>query len=86
MTLTDVNRPVADTALPFNVPFLVGLGAAAILFTGPGSYALDARILGKTRWSARTALGLLILAVAVAIFTWITLLGTNPIHFTAPTS
>jgi hypothetical protein len=30
------------------------------------------------------ALGLLLLAIAAALLTWILLDGTNPIHFTTP--
>ena len=71
---------------PFNVPFLIALGAATLLFTGAGAYSVDARLFGRTVWSARIAVGLLILAIAAAILTWILLNGTNPIHFTAPTS
>jgi uncharacterized membrane protein YphA (DoxX/SURF4 family) len=69
---------------PFNVPFLVAVGAAALLFTGAGSYSVDARIFGRWRFSPRVAMGLPILAVAAALLTWILLNGTNPIHFTAP--
>ncbi len=32
---------------PFNVPFLIAVGAAALLFTGAGSYSLDAKIFGR---------------------------------------
>jgi putative oxidoreductase len=71
---------------PFNVPFLLAIGATALLFIGAGVYSVDAKVLGRTRWPARIALGLLILAIAAAILTWILLNGTNPIHFTAPTS
>jgi uncharacterized membrane protein YphA (DoxX/SURF4 family) len=69
---------------PFNVPFLIAIGAAALLFTGAGSYSIDARIFGRWRFGARVATGLLILAIAAAVLTWILLNGTNPIHFTAP--
>jgi putative oxidoreductase len=69
---------------PFNVPFLVAVGAAALLFTGAGSYSVDARIFGRWRFDVRVALGLLILAIAAALLTWILLNGANPIHFTAP--
>jgi putative oxidoreductase len=69
---------------PFNVPFLLAVGAAALLFTGAGLYSVDARILGHTRVNLRIAVGLLVVAVAVALLTWILLNGTNPIHFTAP--
>jgi putative oxidoreductase len=71
---------------PFNVPFLLALGAAAILFAGPGAYSVDSKIVGRTQWSMKIAVGLLVLAFAVAILTWVALLGTNPIHFSAPTS
>ena len=69
---------------PFNVPFLIAVGATALLFTGAGSYSVDARIFGRWRLSAQVAMGLLILAIAAALLTWILLNGTNPIHFTAP--
>jgi putative oxidoreductase len=69
---------------PFNVPFLVAVGAAALLFTGAGSYSVDATIFGRWRFSPRVAMGLLVLAIAAALLTWILLNGTNPIHLTAP--
>src|SRR5882757_9423244 len=56
---------------PFNVPFIIAVGAAALLFTGAGSYSVDARIFGRWRLSARVAMGLLILAIAAALLTWI---------------
>jgi uncharacterized membrane protein YphA (DoxX/SURF4 family) len=71
---------------PFNVPFLLAIGATALLFVGAGAYSVDARLFGKTTWPPRIAVGLLILAIAAAILTWIALNGTNPIHFSAPTS
>jgi putative oxidoreductase len=71
---------------PFNAPFLIGLGATALLFTGAGAYSIDAKVFGRTGWSARIAVGLLVLAVAAAVGTWMAMNGTNPIHFTAPTS
>lgn len=71
---------------PFNVPFLLAIGATALLFVGAGAYSADARVFGRTTWSPRIAVGLLTLAIAAAIFTWILLNGTNPIHFSAPTS
>lgn len=71
---------------PFNAPFLIGIGATALLFIGAGTYSVDARVLGRTAWPTRIAVGLLIVAIAAAILTWIALNGTNPIHFTAPTS
>jgi uncharacterized membrane protein YphA (DoxX/SURF4 family) len=71
---------------PFNVPFLVAVGAAALLFAGAGGYSVDARVLGRTQWPSRVLGGLLVVAIAAAVLTWIALNGTNPIHFTAPTS
>jgi uncharacterized membrane protein YphA (DoxX/SURF4 family) len=69
---------------PFNVPFLLAVGAAALLFTEAGSYSLDARMFGRPRVPTRIAVGLLVVAVAAALLTWILLNGSNPIHFTAP--
>ncbi|MDT5007282.1 MAG: putative oxidoreductase [Mycobacterium sp.] len=69
---------------PFNVPFLLFLGATTLLLTGAGAYSVDARVLGRPRWSPRIAVGLLGLAFAVAILTWIVLNGTNPIHLSSP--
>ncbi|MGV0873278.1 DoxX family protein [Mycolicibacterium sp. XJ879] len=69
---------------PFNVPFLIGIGTTALLFAGAGAYSVDARVLGRTTWSPRIAVGLLVAAFAAAILTWVALNGTNPIHFTAP--
>src|SRR4051812_27077911 len=69
---------------PFNVPFLLFLGATTLLFTGAGAYSVDARVFGRPLWSPRIAVGLLGLAFAVAILTWIVLNGTNPIHFSSP--
>ena len=69
---------------PFNAPFLIGIGATALLFTGAGAYSLDAKVLGRTVWRTRIAVGLLVAAFAAAILTWVALLGTDPIHFTAP--
>jgi uncharacterized membrane protein YphA (DoxX/SURF4 family) len=70
---------------PFNVPFLLFVGGATLLFTGAGEYSADAKMLGRRGWSMKIALGLLVLAFAVAILTWIVLNGTNPIHFSSPT-
>jgi putative oxidoreductase len=69
---------------PFNTPFLIAVGATALLFTGAGGYSVDARIFGRSRIGVRVAVGLLILAIAAAMLTWILLNGVNPIHFTAP--
>ena len=71
---------------PFNVPFMVAIGATALLFAGAGNYSVDARVLGRTMWQTRLLVGLLIVAIAAAILTWVALNGTNPIHFSAPTS
>jgi uncharacterized membrane protein YphA (DoxX/SURF4 family) len=69
---------------PFPHPFVMALGAAALLFTGAGALSLDARLWGRARWPASLAVGLLILALVVAVITWLTLNGTNPIHFSKP--
>jgi len=69
---------------PFNAPFLIAVGASALLFTGAGRFSVDARIVGRTQFNVRVAVGLLVLAVAAALLTWILLNGANPIHFTAP--
>lgn len=69
---------------PFNVPFLMGLGGAALLFAGAGAYSVDSRLLARLYWSPRVKLALLGLALVAAIVTWVALYGVNPIHFTAP--
>lgn len=69
---------------PFNVPFLLAIGAAALLFTGAGAYSIDARVFGRWRFGNRVAVGLLMIAIAAALLTWMVLNGSNPIHFTAP--
>jgi uncharacterized membrane protein YphA (DoxX/SURF4 family) len=69
---------------PFNAPFMFAVGATALLFTGAGAYSVDARVFGRTGWQTRIAVGLLVVAVAAAVLTWMLLNGTNPIHFTAP--
>jgi hypothetical protein len=71
---------------PFNVPFLIAVGAAALLFAGAGSYSVYAKIFGKSRVGVRVAVGLPIVAVAAALLTSTLLNGTNPIHFTEPTA
>ncbi len=68
---------------PFNVPFLIAVGAAALLLTGAGGYSVDARIFGRSRFGVRIAVAALVLAIAAALLTWILLNGANPIHFTA---
>ncbi|MBP1816721.1 hypothetical protein [Mycobacterium sp. OAE908] len=47
-------------------------------------YFVDARILGRTRFDARVAVSLLVVAVTAALLTWILLNGTNSIRFMAP--
>ena len=69
---------------PFNVPFLIGLGGAALLFTGAGAYSVDGRLLARITWSKGLKLGLLGLAFVAAVVTWMALYGVNPIHFSAP--
>jgi putative oxidoreductase len=69
---------------PFNVPFVIAVGAAALMFTGAGAYSVDAKVFGSWRFGIRIAVGLLVVAIAAALLTWILLNGTNPIHFTAP--
>lgn len=66
---------------PFNVPFLLAVGAAALLFAGAGGYSIDARIAARVRWTTQIAVILLVVAVATAVVTWLTLNGSNPIHF-----
>lgn len=69
---------------PFNLPFMLALGAVTLLFTGAGGLSLDARLFGRPRWPAAIAVGLLVLAIVAAIVTWIVLNGTNPINFGRP--
>lgn len=69
---------------PFNVPFLLGLGAATLIFTGAGRYSVDHRMLSRIVWSTRVRVALVALAFVVAVLTWVALYGVNPIHFTAP--
>ena len=59
-------------------------GGIGLLLTGAGAYSVDARVFGRTRIGPLIATGLLILAIAAALLTWVALNGTNPIHFTAP--
>lgn len=70
---------------PFNVPFLVAIGATALLFAGAGTYSVDGRPASRIRWSTRPAVILLAVAIVAAVVTWIALNGTNPIHVTVPT-
>jgi hypothetical protein len=69
---------------PFNVPFIVALGATALLFTGAGVFSVDAKVFGRPRWPAFVTIGLFVVAMAAAVATWILLNGTNPFHFSSP--
>lgn len=71
---------------PFNTPFLIGLGAAALLFTGAGAYSVDRRLPARFGPSLRISVALLTLAVVAAVVTWVALYGVNPIHFSTPGS
>jgi putative oxidoreductase len=71
---------------PFNVPFVVALGATALLFTGAGGFSVDAKVFGRPRWPGFVTVGLFVVAIAAAVATWILLNGTNPIHFSNPAS
>jgi putative oxidoreductase len=72
------------TSQPFPQPFVMALGGVALLFTGAGALSVDARLWGRARWPAAIAIALLILAIVVAVITWVALNGTNPIHFRSP--
>jgi putative oxidoreductase len=72
-------------AEPFNVPFLLGVGAVAAMFAGAGHFSVDARALRRITWSTRVTTGLVALGVLTAVVTWVALLGVNPIHLTDPT-
>lgn len=65
---------------PFNVPFMVAFAATALLFTGAGTYSLDAKLFGRDRWPGLVTFGLFIVGIAAAVATWVLLNGTNPIH------
>ena len=69
---------------PFNVPFLIGFAAMALLFTGAGTFSLDSKLFGRPRWPGVVTVGLFVVAVAAAVATWILLNGTNPIHVSSP--
>ena len=61
-------------------PFLTAVGAAAVHW---GRWLLvDAPVFGSWRFGVRVALGLLVLAIAAALLTWI-LLWDQPDPFTA---
>jgi uncharacterized membrane protein YphA (DoxX/SURF4 family) len=69
---------------PFNIPFLVALGASALLFTGAGAFSVDAKVFGRARWPGFVTVGLFVVAIAAAVATWILLNGSNPIHLSNP--
>ncbi|MGV0836031.1 DoxX family protein [Mycolicibacterium thermoresistibile] len=71
---------------PFNVPFLLGVAAATLIFTGAGRHSLDGHLLRRVTWSPRLRAALILLAVATAVLTWMALYGVNPIHFEAPST
>lgn len=71
-------------AEPFNVPFLIGLGAATLLFTGAGAYSVDHSLLKRITWSPRLLMALPAVAIIAAVVTWVALYGVNPVHFTHP--
>lgn len=70
---------------PFNIPFLIGVGALALLFTGAGGYSVDRLAFDRPHWPKRVAVVLLVIAFAAAVLTWVALYGVNPIHLTTPT-
>jgi putative oxidoreductase len=70
---------------PFNVPFLLVFAATTLLCTGGGSYSIDARVFGRSRWPAAVTIGLFLVGIAAAVVTWVLLNGTNPLHVTKPT-
>jgi putative oxidoreductase len=69
---------------PFNVPVLLAFAAATVLFTGAGSYSVDARVFDRPRWPSAVTIGLFLVGVAAAIATWVFLNGTNPLHVSKP--
>jgi putative oxidoreductase len=76
--------PVKLWSAPFPHPFVMSLGAIALLFTGAGALSVDARLWRRDRWPMSIATGLLLIASLVAVVTWVALNGTNPVHFSAP--
>ena len=71
-------------AQPFNAAFLIGIGAAALLFAGAGAYSVDRLVFKRRSWPPRLAVALFVVSVAAAVITWVALYGVNPIHFTTP--
>jgi putative oxidoreductase len=69
---------------PFNLPFMLAFGAAAVLFTGAGRYSVDSKLWGRDTWPRLISVILLVVGIAAAVITWVVLNGMNPIHLTAP--
>ena len=69
---------------PFNVPFLLAIGAIALLFTGAGRFSLDELLWGRAQWPTLVCVVLLLVAIGAAVATWWLLNGVNPIHLEAP--
>lgn len=69
---------------PFNLPFVLALGAVALLFTGAGAHSLDQRLWARADWPRPVSVTLFVIAIAAAVATWVFLNGTNPFHLTAP--
>ena len=65
----------AFSSEPFNVPFPIGRGAAALLFAGARAFSVDRSVLKRFTWSTRLIVGLLVLAVVAAALTWVVLYG-----------
>jgi len=66
----------AFSSEPFNVPFPIGRGAAALLFAGARAFSVDRSVLKRFTWSTRRLIvGLLVLAVVAAALTWVVLYG-----------
>ncbi|MGB3482280.1 MAG: DoxX family protein [Mycobacterium sp.] len=70
---------------PFNIPFLIGFAAIALIFTGAGRFSLDQLLWGRAQWPTLVSVVLLVLAIAAAVATWVLLNGVNPLHLTTPT-
>jgi putative oxidoreductase len=83
---TDLSAP-EDTALIDIGLLILRIGVGAAMIHAGLLKVFDRRkVVRRTVWSARIAIGLLVVAIGAAILTWILLNGTNPIHFSAPTS
>ena len=76
--------PMAFWSQPFNLPFVIGFGAIALLFTGAGTYSLDHKLWGRSSWPRLVSTVVLVIAIIAAVVTWVVLNGTNPIHLSTP--